>query len=47
MIPPSHAEDVRRLLPSAQSVVFEDLGHLAHEEQPERVAALIESVCAA
>jgi magnesium chelatase accessory protein len=46
MIPPSHAEDVRRLLPDAQVVLFEDLGHLAHEEQPERIATLIESVCA-
>jgi magnesium chelatase accessory protein len=46
MIPPSHAEDVRRLLPAAQCVTLEDLGHLAHEEQPARVAALIEELCA-
>lgn len=45
MIPPAHADDVRRLLPTADSVTFEDLGHLAHEEQPERVAAFIESRC--
>ena len=45
MIPPSHAQDVQRLLPTAQSLVLEQLGHLAHEEQPETVAALIESLC--
>lgn len=47
MIPPAHADDVRRLLPTADSVTFDDLGHLAHEEQPERVAAFIESRCTA
>jgi len=46
MIPPSHADDVRRLLPAAHSITLEDLGHLAHEEQPQRVAALIAACCA-
>jgi magnesium chelatase accessory protein len=47
MIPPAHADDVRRLLPTAETVTCDDLGHLAHEEQPERIAALIESRCTA
>lgn len=46
MIPPSHAEGVHRLVPSARLVILPDVGHLAHEEQPERVAALIGSLCA-
>jgi magnesium chelatase accessory protein len=40
-VPPANAERVRALLPSARVVPLERLGHLAHEEAPERVAALI------
>jgi magnesium chelatase accessory protein len=47
MIPPSHAESVHRLVPSARLVTLPDVGHLAHEERPEEIAALIGSVCAA
>lgn len=46
MIPPSHAESVHRLVPSARLVTLADAGHLAHEERPGEVAALIESFCA-
>lgn len=40
-IPPAEAERVRALVPSAELVALPRLGHLAHEEQPARVAALI------
>ena len=43
-VPPEQAERVLRLLPAglqAQCLRLEGLGHLAHEEQPERVAQLI------
>lgn len=40
-IPPSDSVRVRALLPGAQLVSLPGLGHLAHEEQPARIAALI------
>jgi magnesium chelatase accessory protein len=40
-IPPSEAGRIRALLPSAELVTLPRLGHLAHEEQPAMVAALI------
>ncbi len=40
-IPPSDAVRVRRLLPTATIVSLAGLGHLAHEEQPATIAALI------
>jgi magnesium chelatase accessory protein len=40
-VPPSEAARVRRLLPSARVVTLPGLGHLAHEEEPARVAELI------
>ena len=40
-IPPSDAEAARKLIPDAEARLLPDLGHLAHEEQPEMVAALI------
>jgi magnesium chelatase accessory protein len=46
MIPPSHAENVQRLVPSARLVTLPHVGHLAHEERPDEIAALIESLCA-
>lgn len=45
MIPPSHAQGVHRLVPSARLVTLPDAGHLAHEEYPDEIAALIESLC--
>lgn len=42
-IRPSDAARVRALLPKARIVQLRGLGHLAHEEQPETVATLIES----
>lgn len=43
-IPPEQAERVRARLPSARIVPLPHLGHLAHEEAPDRAADLILSV---
>jgi magnesium chelatase accessory protein len=40
-IPPGDARRVRRLLPSARLVTLPGLGHLAHEEDPRSVVALL------
>jgi magnesium chelatase accessory protein len=40
-VPPRVADDVRRLIPQAEIVRLPGLGHLAHEEAPDRVAHLI------
>jgi len=40
-VPPADSERVRALLPRAQIVSLGWLGHLAHEEQPRKVAALL------
>lgn len=40
-VPPSQAKDVQRLLPHARIVMLPRLGHLAHEEKPAELAALI------
>jgi magnesium chelatase accessory protein len=45
-VPPSEAERVRRLLPSARIVSLPGLGHLAHEEDAARVAEAIRSFAA-
>jgi magnesium chelatase accessory protein len=44
MVPPSEAYRVRALLPSAELMPLRGLGHLAHEEQPDEIAALIERI---
>jgi magnesium chelatase accessory protein len=41
MIPPREAEKVQALLPRAELRRLPGLGHLAHEEAPAVVAALI------
>lgn len=41
MILPGEATRVRRLVPQAQLIQVPGLGHLAHEEAPERIAELI------
>lgn len=41
MIAPSEARQLLRLLPDARLLSLPGLGHLAHEEQPAQVAALI------
>jgi magnesium chelatase accessory protein len=43
-VPPTQAEQVRALLPTALVVRLAGLGHLAHEEDAARVAALIQKV---
>jgi len=40
-VPPAQAERVRARLPSARIITLPGLGHLAHEEQPQRVVELI------
>lgn len=44
-VPPSHADRVLRLLPAAEKCVLPGLGHLAHEEAPDRIAALVRDWC--
>ncbi len=46
-IPPADAARVKALLPDAAILTLPGLGHLAHEEQPEQVAGMIESYAAA
>jgi magnesium chelatase accessory protein len=43
-VPPADAARVRAILPTARIVTLPGLGHLAHEERPEEVARLIESL---
>jgi magnesium chelatase accessory protein len=40
-VPPAGARALARRLPAARIVEFPDLGHLMHEEAPDRVAALV------
>jgi len=42
-VPPEEGERVRGLLPDATLVMLPALGHLAHEEDPQRVVRLIEA----
>jgi magnesium chelatase accessory protein len=42
MVPPSEAYRVRSVFPMAELVSLRGLGHLAHEERPEDIAALIQ-----
>jgi magnesium chelatase accessory protein len=46
MVPPAQAERVQRLLPHAGLVRLARLGHLAHEEQPQAIAAILQDVAA-
>jgi magnesium chelatase accessory protein len=46
-VPPADAQRVRALLPSTRVVTLPGLGHLAHEERPEAVAAILEGLAAA
>jgi magnesium chelatase accessory protein len=42
MVPPSQSYRVRALLPEAELVSLRGLGHLAHEEKPREIAALVQ-----
>lgn len=44
-VPPRDAERVQALVPAAQVIRLPGLGHLAHEENPDRIAALVNDVC--
>jgi magnesium chelatase accessory protein len=44
MVPPSESYRVRSLVPGAELVTLPGLGHLAHEEKPDQVAALLDRV---
>ena len=46
MIPASDARRVRDMVPGARWIPLRDLGHLAHEEDPDRVCGLIRQVVA-
>jgi magnesium chelatase accessory protein len=46
MVPPSEAMRVRALVPRATLITLGGLGHLAHEEQPQRVLAVIDAAAA-
>ncbi|MFN8882903.1 MAG: alpha/beta fold hydrolase, partial [Alphaproteobacteria bacterium] len=37
-VPPMQARRIQAILPSARIITLEGLGHLAHEEAPQRVA---------
>jgi magnesium chelatase accessory protein len=41
-VPPQQSAEVRDLVPGAELVTMPGLGHLAHEERPAEVAALVE-----
>ncbi|WP_043360893.1 alpha/beta fold hydrolase BchO [Belnapia sp. F-4-1] len=43
-IPPADARRLKAMLPGLRVIPLPTLGHLAHEEQPERIAALITSL---
>jgi magnesium chelatase accessory protein len=40
-VPPLEAERVRAVLPRARLQLIDGFGHLAHEEDPERIARLV------
>ncbi len=42
MVPPHEAYRVRALLPKAELIPLRGLGHLAHEERPDEIIALLE-----
>ncbi len=44
MIPPSAARQLAARLPGARLVLLPGLGHLAHEEDPTRIAALVDEM---
>ncbi len=46
-IPPRQARQVQKMVPSAAVYPIPDLGHLAHEEQPARLAREIAAICGA
>jgi magnesium chelatase accessory protein len=47
MVPPWQARKIQRLVPGAEMIPLTGLGHLAHEEAPERVAEVVLEVARA
>lgn len=45
-VDPNEAYRLKSLLPSARVVTLDGLGHLAHEEAPQRVAEIIQGLAA-
>jgi magnesium chelatase accessory protein len=46
MVPPAEASRIRALMPHAELISLHGLGHLAHEERPGEIAALVERIVA-
>jgi magnesium chelatase accessory protein len=46
MVPPAEAYRIRALMPKAELISLPGLGHLAHEERPGEIAALVERIVA-
>jgi magnesium chelatase accessory protein len=44
-VPPSVSEQVHRMIPASRLIQLPGLGHLAHEEAPERAAEIIAEAC--
>lgn len=44
MVPPSEASRARALVPAAEIIMLPGLGHLAHEERPDDIAAMLETL---
>jgi magnesium chelatase accessory protein len=42
MVPPAESFRVRSLVPAAELISLRGLGHLAHEEQPDKVATILQ-----
>jgi magnesium chelatase accessory protein len=45
-VPPRVAEEVHALIPHSRLIRLSDLGHLAHEEAPERIAKIVREAAA-
>ncbi len=45
-VSPSHSRQVHRLVPDAELISLSGLGHLAHEEDPAAVAAIVDALAA-
>lgn len=44
-VPPAAAEEMAKIAPNGTHTLLNDLGHLAHEEAPDRIARIITDAC--